>query len=136
MAYALRSQENFHTRYTSSSVKVHCTAQHPVTIAAHQTVVLWRLMNSCPGEVTKVVVEPLDKLQHNSTLEVIPGLVRPSPSGSICRIPVEVTNNSAQLITLPQKANLASRQVTSEVFEAQNGPEACNKSMSILVLPR
>ena len=123
---ALRSRENFHARCASGSVKARCTAQHPVTIAAHQTVVLWGLTHSCPGEVTKVVVEPLDKLQHNSTLEVTPGLVRLSPSGSICCIPVEVTTNSAQPITLPPKANLASLQVASEVFEAQNGSEACN----------
>ena len=88
--------------------------------------VLWGLTHSCPGKVTKVVVEPLDKLQHNSTLEVTPGLVRLSPGGSICRISVEVTNNSAQPITLPPRANLASPQVTSEVFEAQNRAEACN----------
>ena len=87
------SQENFHARCASGSVKVCCTAQHPVTIAAHQTVVLWGLTHSCPGEVTKVVVEPLDKLQHNSNLEVTPGLVRLSPSGSTCCIPVEVTKN-------------------------------------------
>ena len=107
------------------SMKVHCTAQHPVTIAAHQTVVLWGLTHSSPGEVTKVVVEPLDKPQHNSTLEVTPGLVRLSPSGSTCHIPVEVTNNSAPPTTLPPKANLASPQVASEVFEAQNGSDAC-----------
>ena len=71
---ALRSQENFHARCASGSMKVCCTAQHPVTIAAHQSVVLCRLTHACPGEVTKVVVEPLDKLQHNSTLEVTPGL--------------------------------------------------------------
>ena len=34
-------------------------------------------------------------------------------------------NNSAQAITLPPKANLASLQVASEIFEAQNGSEAC-----------
>ena len=72
-----------------------------------------------------MVVEPHDKLQHNSTLEVTPGLVRPLPSGSIGHISVEVTNNSAQPITLPPKANLASLQVASEIFEAQNGSEAC-----------
>ena len=102
-------------------MKVCCTAQHLVTIAAHLTVVLWGLTHSCLGDVTKVVVELLDKLQHNSTLEVTPGLVRLSPGGSICCIPVKVTNNSAQPITLPPKANLASLQVASEVFEAQNG---------------
>ena len=72
-----------------------------------------------------MVVERLDKLRHNSTVEVTPGLVRLSPSGSICCIPVKVTNNSAQPITLPPKANLASLQVASEVVEVQNESEAC-----------
>ncbi|KAL9972948.1 hypothetical protein ACROYT_G019348 [Oculina patagonica] len=70
---ALRYKENFHARCASGSVKVSCTAKHPVTIAAHETVVLWGLAHVCPGELTKVVVEPLDKLQHDP-LEVTPGL--------------------------------------------------------------
>ena len=97
---ALRSQENFHTRCASGSMKVCCTAQHPVTIAAHLTVV-------------------------HSTLEVTPGLIRLSPGCSTCCIPVEVTTNSVQPTTLPPKANLASLQVASEVLEAQNGSESC-----------
>ena len=123
---ALRSQENFHARCASGSVKVNCTAKHPVTIAAHQTVVLWGLTHTCPGELTKVVVEPLDKLQQHSSLEVTPGLVSLSPSGSTCRVPVEVTNNSAQPVTLPPKTSLASLKVASEVCKAQNKDEACN----------
>ena len=71
-----------------------------------------------------MVVEPLDKLQHDP-LEVTPGLASLSPSGSTCRVPVEVTNNSAQPVTLPPKANLASLKVASEVFEAQNKYGAC-----------
>ena len=100
---ALRSQENFHARCASGSVKVSCTAKHPVTIAPHETVVLWGLAHVCPGELTKVVVEPLDKLQHDPL-----GLVSLSPSGSTCRVPVEVTNNLAQPVTLPPKGNLVS----------------------------
>ena len=115
---ALRLEKNFHARCASGSMKVCCTAQHPVTIAARQTVVLWELTHSCPGEITKVVVESLGKLQHNSTFDVTPGLVRLLPSSSNCRIPAEVTNISAQPITLPPKANLASLQVSSEVFVA------------------
>ena len=102
-------------------MNIHSTAQHPDTIAAHQTVVLLGLTHSCPGEFTKVVVEPLDKLQHSSALQVTPGLAILSPCGSICGYPGEVTNNSAWPITLPPKVYLASLQVASEVFEAQNG---------------
>ena len=103
---ALRSQENFHARCASGSVTVSCTTKHPVIIAAHQTVVLWGSTHACPGELTKVVVEPLDKLKHHSSVEVTPGLVSLLRSGSTCCVPVEVTNNSAQPVTLPPKANV------------------------------
>ena len=107
-------------------------------IAGHQTLVLWRLTHTCPGKITKVVVEPLDKLPHHSTLEVTPGLISLTPAGSICRVLVELTNNLPQPVTLPPKAKLASLQVASEVYEAQDNLKACenvNMGLSAMTLP-
>jgi len=82
-------------------------------------VALWGLAHACPGKITKVVIEPLDKLPHHAAVEVTPGLLGLSPVGSACRIPVELTNNSLLPVTLPVKPTKAFLQVASEVCEAQ-----------------
>ena len=101
----------------NGSAKVRSTSRHPVTIAAHQTVVLWGLTHACPGESIKVIVEPTDAEPHWSAATLTPSLVCLPCSGSSNRIPVEITNNSPQPITLPSKAVLASLQVASEVYK-------------------
>ena len=90
-----------------------------------QTVILWGLTYACPGEITKVVVEPLYKLPHHSAVEVTPGLISLSPVGFTCRIPVELTNNSLPPVTLSLKPNLAFLKVASDVCVAQDKSEAC-----------
>ena len=100
--------------------------QFIATIAAHQTVVLWGPTHTCPEEI-KVIVEPLDKRPHHSTLEVTPGLINSAPAGSTHHITVELTHHSAQLVLLPPKDNLASLQVALEVYEPQSKSEPSEK---------
>ena len=114
---ALSSQEKFYDKCKNGSAKVRSTSRHPVTIAAHQTVLLWGLAHACPGESIKVIVEPTDAQPQWSAATVTPSLVCLPFSGTSNRIPVEITNNSPQPITLPPKALLASLQVASEVYK-------------------
>ena len=104
-------------RMHGSDCKVRSTSRHPVTIAAHQTVVLWGLAHACPGESIKVIVEPTGAHPQWSAATVTPSLVCLPFSGTSNRIPVEITTNSPQPITLPPKAVLASLQVASEVYK-------------------
>lgn len=56
-----------------------------------------------PRKKIKVIVEPLDKRPHHSTLEVTPGLINSAPAGSTHHITVELTHHSAQLVCCLQK---------------------------------
>lgn len=103
-----------------------CVTQFIATTAAHQTVVFWGPTHTCPEEI-KVIVEPLDKRPHHSTLEVTPGLINSAPAGSTCHITVELTHHSAQLVLLPPKVNLASLQFALEVYKAQSKSEPSEK---------
>ena len=68
-------------------------------------------------ERTSKSVEPTEAQPHWSAATVSPSLVYLPSSGSSNRIPVEITNNLPQLVTLPPKAVLASLQVASEVYK-------------------
>ena len=116
---SLRSCEHFRNRCTSGSIKVRSTSRRPVTIAANQTVVLWGLAHSNPGQPTKVITEPLE--QHHTSITVTPALTCLAPTGTKNRIPVELTNNSSQPVTLPPRAILASLQLASEVVVKPSG---------------
>ena len=112
---SLRSCEHFESRCSSGLVNVHCTLRHPVTIAAHQTVVLWGLAPSAPGNSPQqVIIEPPPG--QNNGLTVTPVLTCLTSGGIRTRVPVEVTNNSTTPIKLAPGAVLASLQVASEVL--------------------
>lgn len=114
---ALSSQEKFYDKCKNGSVKVRSPSRHPVTIAAHQTVVLWGLTHACPGESIKVIVEPTQAQPYWSATTVTPSLVCLPSSGSSSHIPIEITNNLPQPITSPPRAVLASLQVASKVYK-------------------
>ena len=89
------------------------------------------LANSCPGSLTKAVVETSTGSDQVAGIVVTPELVTVGPHKSSCRVPVEITNNTDHT-----KATLASLKIAKDVITPtateNTGTTDCNDDFSNL----
>ena len=86
---ALQSRQQFAGQCENGKIKVRSTSRRPITIESHQTVVIWGITQSLPDVATKVILEPQAIHPGVTTTQ---GLITLSPTGTKCRVPVELTN--------------------------------------------
>ncbi|KAK3731801.1 hypothetical protein QZH41_007622 [Actinostola sp. cb2023] len=99
-------------RTHDAGLKVHCVSRHAITVNAQESVVLKCLVHKIPSCHTKDV---LLETTGQGGLAVTPGLITLSTDRTSCKIPVEITNNSNQPVTLQAKALIAYAHVAKVV---------------------
>ena len=97
---------------SSDRIQIRNASRHPIKIGSHQTVCVC-VGGGVPGLPIKTV---LDSVRRSQGLTVTPSLITLSPKGTKCRVPVEITNNSPQPLTLSARKVIATTHLAQEVM--------------------
>lgn len=107
----------------SGQPKIKSTLHHPLTIGAHESIVVFGLCHTTPGFRCKAMVESTVVSRLPPEVAVTPSLVCLAPGKSTCKVPVEITNNSGLPVTLPPKIVIGELHLVSEVVTDEGVPE-------------
>lgn len=104
--------QQFANQCEIGKIKIKSTSRRPIVLESFQTIVVWEITRSLPNVPIKAILEP--HVTH-SGVTTTQSLITLSPTGTKCRVPVEMTNTTPNRVVLSPKAILANVHLASEV---------------------